>query len=153
MPTALWLRGIRSPAETLIRLRRLGYQRDVPDVVRMSVRCDQLAPAAMREEMRRLPGLGWALGDAMLVASELVTNAVCHSLCTQDEFLGVRITRDGRLRIAVHDPGASGQSAEIADRPIELGGMGLKMVEQLAATWHRAAGRWLEPLGRRGVHG
>jgi len=71
----------------------------------------------------------------MLVASELVTNAVCHSLCTQDEFLGVRITRDGRLRIAVHDPGASGQSAEIADRPIELGGMGLKMVEQLAATW------------------
>jgi anti-sigma regulatory factor (Ser/Thr protein kinase) len=71
----------------------------------------------------------------MLLASELVTNAVRHSLCAEDEFLTVRITGDGRFRIAVLDPGASGESAEIADRPIELGGLGLKVVEQLAATW------------------
>lgn len=101
----------------------------------MCVRCDELAPAAVREKMKSLPDLGWALGDAMLVASELVTNAVVHSLCTEDEFLSVRVARDGRLRIAVVDPGASGQSAEVADRPIELGGLGLKVVEQLAAAW------------------
>ncbi len=71
----------------------------------------------------------------MLVASELVTNAVRHSLCAEDEFVSVRITRDGWFRIAVLDPGASGQRAEIADRPTELGGLGLKVVEQLAATW------------------
>jgi anti-sigma regulatory factor (Ser/Thr protein kinase) len=101
----------------------------------MCVRCDELAPAAVRDKMKSLPGLGSARGDAMLVASELVTNAVCHSLCTEDDFVRVRITRDGRLRISVLDPGASGNTAEIADRPIELGGLGLKVVEQLAARW------------------
>jgi two-component sensor histidine kinase len=71
----------------------------------------------------------------MLVATELVSNAVQHSLCSEDEFLTVRVTRNSRLRIAVLDPGASDQSAEVADRPIELGGLGLKVVQQLAATW------------------
>jgi anti-sigma regulatory factor (Ser/Thr protein kinase) len=105
------------------------------ELLDMCVRCDELAPAAVRENLRSLRGLNGILGDAMLVASELVTNAVVHSDCTEDEFLRVRVGRDGRLRIAVFDPGASGRSAEIADRPIELGGMGLKVVEQLAATW------------------
>jgi two-component sensor histidine kinase len=82
-----------------------------------------------------MPDLGWVLGDAMLVASELVTNAVRHSLCTEDELLSVTISRDGRLRISVLDPGGSGKSAEIADRPLELGGLGLKVVEQLATDW------------------
>jgi anti-sigma regulatory factor (Ser/Thr protein kinase) len=101
----------------------------------MCVRCDEFAPAAVREEMTRLSDLGWVLGDATLVASELVTNAVRHSLCTEDEYLSVLVTRDGRLRISVLDPGRSGRDAEIADRPIELGGLGLKVVEQLATAW------------------
>lgn len=113
----------------------MGINRVVAELLDMRVRCDQLAPAAVREKLRSLRGLDGALGDAMLVASELVTNAVVHSDCTEDEFLSVRVARDGRLRIAVFDPGASGQSAEIADRPIEHGGLGLKVVEQLAATW------------------
>src|SRR5436305_8980734 len=98
----------------------------------MGVPCDELAPAAVREKIRNLRDLNGALDDAVLVASELVTNAVRHSLCAEDEFLSVRVSRDGRFRIVVGDPGASGQSAEIADRPIELGGLGLKAVEQLA---------------------
>ena len=101
----------------------------------MCVPCDELAPAAVREKMRDLRDLDRALDDAMLVASELVTNAVRHSLCAEDEFVTVRVSRDGRFRIVVLDPGASGQSAEISDRPIELGGLGLKVVEQLAARW------------------
>ncbi|HUA03103.1 MAG TPA: ATP-binding protein [Solirubrobacteraceae bacterium] len=105
------------------------------DVLQMSVRCDEFAPGAVRTQMQSLPGLGWVLGDAMLVASELVTNAVRHSLCTEDELLRVLVTRDGRLRISVLDPGASGRSAEIADRPIDLGGLGLKVVEQLSSMW------------------
>jgi hypothetical protein len=60
----------------------------------------------------------------------------CHPQpCTEDEFVSVRISRNARLRISVLDPGASGHTAEIADRPIEMGGLGLKVVEQLAATW------------------
>jgi anti-sigma regulatory factor (Ser/Thr protein kinase) len=112
-----------------------GYHCDVADVLHLSVPCDELAPAAVREKVRNLRELDGARADAMLVASELVTNAVRHSRCTEDESLTVRIARDGRLRIAVIDPGASGQSAEIAERPVELGGLGLKVVEQLAATW------------------
>jgi anti-sigma regulatory factor (Ser/Thr protein kinase) len=101
----------------------------------MCVRCDEFAPAAVREGMTRLSELGGVLGDATLIASELVTNAVRHSRCTEDEYLSVVITRDGRLRISVLDPGRSGRDAEIADRPIELGGLGLKVVEQLATAW------------------
>jgi two-component sensor histidine kinase len=71
----------------------------------------------------------------MLVASELVTNAVRHSMCREDEFLTVRVTRDGWLRIHVLDPGASGRSAEIAEQPLELGGLGLKVVEAVARRW------------------
>jgi anti-sigma regulatory factor (Ser/Thr protein kinase) len=99
------------------------------------VRCDELAPHAVRDAMANMQDLGWILGDAMLVASELVTNAVRHSLCTEDDYLAVSISRDGRLHIAVVDPGGSGKDAEIAHRPLELGGLGLKVVEQLAASW------------------
>jgi anti-sigma regulatory factor (Ser/Thr protein kinase) len=107
----------------------------VEDLLEMCVPCDELAPAAVREKVRDLRELNGALHDAMLVASELVTNAVRHSLCEEDEFVTVRISRDRRFRIAVLDPGTSGQMAEIADRPVELGGLGLKVVEQLAARW------------------
>jgi anti-sigma regulatory factor (Ser/Thr protein kinase) len=105
------------------------------EAVRMCVRCDEFAPSAVRHAMTRLSTFGGPLGDAMLVASELVTNAVRHSLCTEDELLNVCITHDGRLRIVVVDPGGSGREAQIADRPIELGGLGLKVVEQLATHW------------------
>ena len=105
------------------------------DVLSISLRCDEFAPHAVRGAVAELPGLGWVLGDAMLVASELVTNAVRHSLCDEDEFISVSISRDGRLRISVRDPGGSGKDAKIADRPLDLGGLGLKVVEQLATDW------------------
>jgi anti-sigma regulatory factor (Ser/Thr protein kinase) len=118
-----------------MRLWQSGITCDVVDLLDMCVPCDELAPGAVREKLRDLRDLRGALDDAMLVASELVTNAVRHSLCAQDEFVAVRISRNGWLRIAVVDPGASYQNAEIAERPIELGGLGLKVVEQLAARW------------------
>jgi anti-sigma regulatory factor (Ser/Thr protein kinase) len=112
------------------------------ELLQLSVRCDAFAPGFVRQAMSELPGMGWVLGDAMLVASELVTNAVRHSMCAEDEFLTVRVARDGWVRIEVLDPGASGRSAEIADRPFELGGMGLKVVEAVARRWgtERAGG-------------
>jgi anti-sigma regulatory factor (Ser/Thr protein kinase) len=99
------------------------------------MRCDEFAPSVVREGMTTLSDLDGVLGDALLVASELVTNAVRHSRCTEDQCLSVRISRNGRLRISVLDPGESGRAAEIANRPVELGGLGLKVVEQLASSW------------------
>jgi serine/threonine-protein kinase RsbW len=112
-----------------------GIPPAVRDVLRISVCCDEFAPHVVREAIASVPDLGWVLGDAMLVASELVTNAVRHSLCGENELLTVSISRDGRLRISVLDPGGSGKEAKIADRPLDMGGLGLKVVEQLAASW------------------
>ena len=105
------------------------------DLLQLCVRCDEFAPKAVRDAMSRLDGLGWALGDAMLLASELVSNAVRHSLCDAQDMLVVRIRGDGRLRISVIDPGTSGHAAEIVDRPPSFGGLGLKVVDRLADRW------------------
>jgi len=102
---------------------------------RLCVGCDQYAPRAVRASMKRLPVFGGARDDAILVASELVTNAVRHSLRGPEDLLEVRIAWDGQLRISVLDPGGSGRRAEIANRPTELGGDG--------AEGGRAAGQLL----------
>jgi hypothetical protein len=65
----------------------------------------------------------------------LVSNAVRHSHCSEDDLLTVWVTRDGRLRIAVLDPGCSQQVARIVDGPIGLGGLGLQVVDALSRAW------------------
>ena len=108
------------------------------DLLRVCVRCDEFAPKAVREAMGRLPDLSWMLGDAMLVASELVTNAVRHSLCTDEDFLSVSVSRGRSLRIAVLDPGSSGREAVPCGAQAELGGLGLRVVEGLSKSWGTA---------------
>jgi anti-sigma regulatory factor (Ser/Thr protein kinase) len=72
----------------------------------------------------------------MLVASELVTNAVRHSCCAANDLLSVEMLKcSDCLEIAVRDPGASGGSARPVDRPLGDGGLGLKVVEQLTRDW------------------
>ena len=102
----------------------------------LHVRCAPSAPAIVRSAISDLDGVDApVLEDAKLVASELVTNAVTHSLCSEEEFLTVRIGRDGGVEISVLDPGRSARSAEIAHRAMGLGGLGLRVVAQLAETW------------------
>jgi serine/threonine-protein kinase RsbW len=102
----------------------------------------------VREAIRGLD-VGWLAGDAMLVASELVTNAVIHSGCVSQDLLEVRIqlNRD-RLLISVRDPGSSGGAARLREDDDAFGGMGLRVVEQLARRWssERADGHrvWAE---------
>lgn len=105
------------------------------DLLHLSVRCDEHAPRAVRAALSRLDGLGRVLSDAMLIASELVNNAGLHPSCTAADFLDVRVTRNGRLRRCVLDPGGSGRAAEITERPVVLGGLRLKIVHQLAEEW------------------
>ena len=106
--------------------------------MRMSTRCDRFAPGVVREALAGLPQAdqGWVLGDAMLVASELVSNAVRHSGSAEDQIVSVDVRRAAdRLEISVSDPGESGGRAELSDRPMESGGLGLKVVDQLSARW------------------
>jgi serine/threonine-protein kinase RsbW len=101
----------------------------------MAVPCDPRAPAAVRHALDCREDIGWVLGDAMLVASELVTNAVLHSGCSDNETIEVRVeVRPERLRISVRDPGRSGRNAEVRSGQL-VGGWGLRVVEQLADRW------------------
>ncbi len=73
----------------------------------------------------------------MLIASELVTNAVLYSGCTEEDEIELHLERtDSHLRLSVLDPGRSAKSAKVAiDEQRASGGMGLFVVEQLAARW------------------
>lgn len=102
----------------------------------LTVPCDESAPAAVRAVISELDGIARpVLEDTKLVASELVANAVRHSLCTDQEFVSVRVSRNGWLRISVFDPGRSEGVAKVAHRPPHLGGMGLRVVQEVASRW------------------
>lgn len=75
------------------------------------------------------------LGDVMLVASELVTNAVLHSGCSDDHLIQVDVERRAqRLLITVRDPGLSGTEAQGRPGGVD-GGWGLLIVDELAQRW------------------
>jgi anti-sigma regulatory factor (Ser/Thr protein kinase) len=99
--------------------------------------CAPSASAAVREELSRIDGLGWILGDVMLVASELVNNAVVHSGAMPHHDLEVSAWQhDGWLTLSVRDPGISGQSAQSAPpTDMQVGGWGLRIVEALCERW------------------
>src|SRR5947209_2839295 len=106
------------------------------EVVRITVPCNSLAPVVVRRRLAQLPDVGWPLGDAMLVATELVTNAVRYSMCKDEDVLLVCVHREGgHVRISVRDPGTSGGTARISDEDDWSGGLGLKIVEQLTVHW------------------
>lgn len=112
------------------------------EVAHVTVPCDNLAPVAVRRRLAALPDLGWVLGDAMLVATELVTNALRHSMCDVQDRLIVSVDREAdHVRICVRDPGTSGGTARIVDENERFNGLGLRIVEQLATHWgsNRAA--------------
>jgi anti-sigma regulatory factor (Ser/Thr protein kinase) len=106
-------------------------------VLDLHVPCDRGAPARVRRALERLDAIGWVAGDLMLVASELVTNAVLHSGCWPGDLLRVRVERtDDHFVVSVQDPGRSGESAAVPiDDEGAFGGVGLWVVEQLVPMW------------------
>jgi anti-sigma regulatory factor (Ser/Thr protein kinase) len=106
-------------------------------VLSLEVSCDPHAPKVVREALAAAYDGGWSLDDGLLVASELVTNAVRHSGCVGADDLQVDIGRRGHcLRISVHDPGLSGADAEASrSERSEPGGWGLALIERVAVRW------------------
>jgi serine phosphatase RsbU (regulator of sigma subunit)/anti-sigma regulatory factor (Ser/Thr protein kinase)/PAS domain-containing protein len=93
-----------------------------------------LARAAVRARLeRRLPDD--RLGDALLMTSELVTNAIRHGGAggVDDRILLRVLHREPRTRVEVRDAGP-GFSAAPPEAP-EEGGMGLGLVDRLADAW------------------
>ena len=101
-----------------------------------------LARAESAEEVRAVLR-GWLagrvaereLGDAELVASELVTNSVRHAGLSASDVLRVRASADGEvLHLEVEDEGRVGRPRRrVPDGP--LGGLGLNIVDTLALDW------------------
>jgi anti-anti-sigma regulatory factor/anti-sigma regulatory factor (Ser/Thr protein kinase) len=95
-------------------------------------------PAAARAFVQQVCH-SWALDSpdatlidrAVLLANELVTNAVIHA--NTDLVLRLEL-RDDRLNIAVHD-GSPRLLRAVASDPHAPGGRGLWLVEQLAHAW------------------
>jgi anti-sigma regulatory factor (Ser/Thr protein kinase) len=107
------------------------------ELLSMELPCDRNAPSAVRRALGGTTRLGPVLGDGLLVASELVTNAVLHSGCGTDQRIQVSANLDrDTLLISVHDPGASGEEA-VPGSPSDsrAGGRGLQIVDQLARRW------------------
>ena len=100
----------------------------------------------MRQALAKLDSLGGVLGDLVLIASELVTNAVLYSGCSSEDVIRVRVDRaKDHVLLSVWDPGVSGQSAAVAvakQRSSSSGGFGLWLVERLSRRWgaERTAG-------------
>ncbi len=125
MPTTHRRTSARSPGPT-------GQREEVT----LAVSCDKDAPAAARDLIRELGGAGSQFDDAVLIASELVSNAVLHSGGSEDDELTVDVAlRQRRVMIAVIDPGRSGTRARVQSGGDGFSGFGLRLVDELADRW------------------
>lgn len=106
-------------------------------LVQVEVVCDRTAPSAVRQALMKLDSLGRVLADLVLIASELVTNAVLYSGCSDEDVIRVRLDRaQDHVLLSVWDPGVSGRSAAVAvAEQRSSGGLGLRLVERLARRW------------------
>jgi anti-sigma regulatory factor (Ser/Thr protein kinase) len=126
------------------------------ELLRLEVGCGREAPAIVRAALRQIKELGAARPDAILVASELVTNAVLHSGGSSADTIQVRAALvRGDVSISVHDPGLSGDTPHLRDTDVtHAGGRGLRIVDRVALRWgcelgpgHRV---WADPATGRG---
>jgi anti-sigma regulatory factor (Ser/Thr protein kinase) len=98
--------------------------------------CERTAPAQVRRALNEHTDLGWVAGDLMVVASELVNNAVEHSGATARDVIHIRVRHSAeRISLVVCDPGTSGCTAHIRPGPTLFGGLGLRLVDQLTSNW------------------
>jgi hypothetical protein len=106
------------------------------DLMVLDVGCANQAPAVVRAALSELRELDAVRDDVILVASELVTNAVIHSSGTAADTIQVRaVLTGGNVVISVTDPGLSDDTPQIrAPDVLRASGHGLRIVSQL--------GRW-----------
>jgi hypothetical protein len=106
-----------------------------PDLLLMEVPCDRHAPALVRQALAEVQEVDSSLSDGVLVASELVTDAVLHSGCGAEHMLEVRasLCRD-RLRISVRDAGpVTAGPRHVSDS--EFRPWGVRIIARLSQRW------------------
>ena len=95
-----------------------------------SAAAPRLARQAMREWLTDVPCPDALAEDALLVVSELTTNALIHAGSAATI---VALFDDGRLRVEVHDEDPV--APQLRDHPDGSGGWGLRVVAAVADGW------------------
>ncbi|MGW3987448.1 ATP-binding protein [Streptomyces sp. NPDC004830] len=94
-----------------------------------------LARRALRDRLASWQVPDEVCADAVLLVSELVTNAVLHTL-GERILCGVQLLTDARLRMEVHDGDRTGRGIPACcPGPDDEGGRGLLLVREVADAW------------------
>ena len=107
--------------------------------LRERIRGGLAAPAIARELVTRILARATreeTLRDALLLTTELVTNAVRHAHVDEQGTIELSaVAEAGVVRIAVTDPGGA-TSPRMQELDIDVpGGMGLFLVDQISSRW------------------
>lgn len=106
------------------------------ELLRCQLPCDESAPLLARHALKPIAEIDPVRDDAVLIASELVTNAVMHSGCGPTEELEIVAQLIPKaVRIAVTDVGRSTGTPAPRPTPVGRGGFGLRLIETLADSW------------------
>jgi anti-sigma regulatory factor (Ser/Thr protein kinase) len=120
----------------MIAMHHRKAEQDEPGAMEASIdlAADPASPAAARDFVRSILGQ-WRcdhlVESALLIASELVTNAVVHARSASE--LRLRLT-DGVVRIQVADQGGGTPAPRVPDQE-RPGGRGLPIIEAISAAW------------------
>ncbi len=114
--------------------RKAGHDQHSALEASLDLGADAAAPSAARSFVRSVLG-EWRcdhlVESALLIASELVTNAVVHA--RSRSVLGLRLL-EGRVRIQVADHGAGMPTPRVPDED-GPGGRGLPIIEAISSSW------------------
>jgi signal transduction histidine kinase len=95
----------------------------VPETRKVLLAADGFVPDSVRD-------------DLLLLASELVSNAVRHGGVEPGQAVRVALRlREGFVRLEVTDPGGQFTRARVRERRDETGGWGLFLVDRIATRW------------------
>jgi two-component sensor histidine kinase len=103
----------------------------------MRLRCDVSAPWRVRQALEQVDAISPIRDDALLVASELATNALRHALDEREAELEIvaELVPDG-LRISVSDTAESDpDDGPRPAREVDPDGTGLRVVQAIARRW------------------
>jgi anti-sigma B factor antagonist len=133
------LSGVESLAQHPERPSDESSDFKYPERVALELSVNDQAPRRARAEVREAIAGRLSRSEtelAVLITSELVTNAVVHPLHEDGASIGLWIGTDGgRVRIEVTDSGVGFEPGELTRGEDPVGGRGLVVVDRGATQW------------------
>jgi anti-sigma regulatory factor (Ser/Thr protein kinase) len=137
LPGAEDAAGRLTPEQDRTVLDARALQESQRELMTLDIVCANDAAALVRAALSEIRELDVVHDDVMLVATELVNNAVLHSGGTAGDTLHVQaVLKAGHLLLSVDDPGLSDDIPQMQDADVSrASGHGLRIVNQLARKW------------------